>query len=250
MKIQLIRHATLLLQFGGKRILADPMFSPAGVLPTTPNTPNPVSNPLVELPIDPEKLTDVDAILVTHLHRDHLDDAAVDMLPKDVLLLCQPEDEQKLREWGFTAVMPVPNRVTWGGIEWIRTGGQHGTGDIGKAMAPVSGFVLKAPGEGVLYIAGDTIWCEEVSQALDEHRPDVTVVNAGAAQFLTGDPITMTAEDVSRVAAYAPATRVVAVHLEAWNHCLLSRQALRAHVQEQGLAGRVIVPADGEILHY
>ena len=115
-------------------------------------------------------------------------------------------------------------------------------------MGPVSGFVVQSEGSPSLYVAGDTIWCEEVEEALLAHRPDVVVVNAGAARFLEGDPITMTAEDVARVCRAAPEARVSAVHMEAINHCLLTRAELAGALEEQGLAGRVEIPADGEKL--
>ena len=81
--------------------------------------------------------------------------------------------------------------------------------------------------------------------ALDDQRPDVVVVNAGGARFSVGDPIVMTADDVVAVARHAPAAHVVAVHLEAINHCLETREELRARLREEGLEGRVSVPADG-----
>ena len=84
-----------------------------------------------------------------------------------------------------------------------RTGGRHGTGEIAEMLAPVSGFVLRAEGEPTVYVAGDTIWCDEVRAALDEHAPDVVVVNASGARFTEGDPIVMTAEDVATVARHA-----------------------------------------------
>ncbi len=124
----------------------------------------------------------------------------------------------------------------------------HGTGAIAEALAPVSGFVLAAEGEPVLYVAGDTIWCDEVAAALDEHRPDVVVVNAGAARFLEGDPIVMTADDVVAVARHAPDARVVAVHLEAINHCPLRRADLHQRLRDEGLTGRVTVPENGALV--
>ncbi len=72
------------------------------------------------------------------------------------------------------------------------------------------------------------------------HRPDVAVVNAGVARFLDSGPIVTDAEDVRRVVERVP--RVVAVHLEALNHCPLTRAELRAAVPE------ALVPADGETL--
>ena len=113
-------------------------------------------------------------------------------------------------------------------------------------MAPVSGFVLRAPGEPALYVAGDTIWCPEVEAALREHRPDVVVVNAGAARFNEGNPITMTAGDVAEVVRHAGSADVVAVHMEAINHCLLGRDKLRSSLIDLGASGRVSIPADGE----
>jgi hypothetical protein len=117
-------------------------------------------------------------------------------------------------------------------------------------MAPVSGFVLSAEGEPVLYIAGDTIWCEEVRDALSAHSPGVVVVNAGGARFNVGDPITMTAEDVIAVAQATPAeTVVVAVHMDAINHCVDTRAALRRALREASLLeSRVLVPDDAAAL--
>jgi len=65
---------------------------------------------------------------------------------------------------------------------------------MAKRMAPAPGFVLRADGEPTLYIAGDTIWCPEVHGTLGKYEPAIVVVNAGAAQFLEGGPITMSAD--------------------------------------------------------
>jgi L-ascorbate metabolism protein UlaG (beta-lactamase superfamily) len=246
MRLRLIRNATLHIRLAGKSLLVDPMLDPAGARPPVEDTPNPARNPLVELPEPAEVVTaGLDALIVTHLHRDHLDDTAVRLLPKDVPVFCQPEDEERLRGHGFADARPVAGELEWDGVRIVRTAGRHGTGDLGAALGPVSGFVVAAPGEPVLYIAGDTIWCDEVRAALDEHRPDVIVVNASGARFLEGDPIVMTTDDVVAVARHAPAARVVAVHFEAINHCLETRADLHQRLREENLADRVTVPEDG-----
>jgi L-ascorbate metabolism protein UlaG (beta-lactamase superfamily) len=245
--LRLIRHATLTVELGGKRLLVDPQLDPAGHREAIPGTPNPRPNPVVPLPAAPEAVADgVDIVVVTHRHGDHLDETAVATLDPGIPLLCQPPDADFLEALGFQDLRPVQDAGTLQGLSVARTDGRHGTGELGDALGPVSGFVLAAEGEPTLHVAGDTVWCEELSDALDAHRPDVVVVNAGGARFLEGDPITMTAEDVIAVAHHAPWATVVAVHLEAVNHCLETRAQLRAAVDAAGVGSRVRIPADGE----
>lgn len=246
MEIQLLRHATLLVTINGKTLLVDPMLGQAGAMPPIENSPNPQRNPLVNLSIHLDLQKHVDGVLLTHTHGDHLDEAAIQQLPKNKPMLCQPEDEGKLKELGFLEVQRVVEEFCWQGIMIYRTGGQHGTGEIAAQMAPVSGYVLKTAGEPSLYIAGDTIYCEKVSHALTKYEPTVIVVNAGGARFTMGDPITMTAQDVTKVCQKAPKSKIIAVHMEAINHCLLSRRELYAYLQQEGVVDQVFIPMDGE----
>jgi L-ascorbate metabolism protein UlaG (beta-lactamase superfamily) len=246
MRLRLIRHATLFIELAGRRLLVDPMLDPAGARPPVANTANDRRNPLVELPGPAEEVArEAEALLVTHLHADHLDETAVRLLAGSPPVLSQPEDVLTLRECGFSDVRPVEEALEWRGVHIARTPARHGTGKIGKAMAPASGYVLRAAGEPSVYLAGDTIWCEEVRATVDVQRPDVIVVNAGGARFKEGDPIVMTADDVVALARHTPGTPVVAVHLDAINHCLESRDELRARLRAEGLEDRVSVPEDG-----
>ena len=100
---------------------------------------------------------------------------------------------------------------------------------MAEALAPVSGFVLDD-----LYLAGDTVWYEEVEETIARYRPRVAVVNAGGACFEEGGLIVMGIDDVREVAARVPV--VVAVHMEALNHCFLARADLRAGLPERARA--------------
>ncbi len=244
MQLRLIRHATLALELAGTRLLVDPQLDPAGHRGPIPGTPNPRDNPLVELPEPPESVVEgITGVVVTHLHEDHLDATARRLLP-EVPVFCQPEDAEALRELAAD-VRPVDPELEWDGIRIVRTGGRHGTGELGASLAPVSGFVLVAEGEPLLYVAGDTVWAPEVEAALDDHEPDLVVLNAGGARFAEGDPVTMTAEDVVAVARHAPQARVIAVHLEAMNHCVESRADLAERLHAEELHEQVTVPEDG-----
>jgi L-ascorbate metabolism protein UlaG (beta-lactamase superfamily) len=241
MRLRLIRNATLELDYAGHRLLLDPMLDPADARPPVADTPNDRRNPLVELPEPAAAIAGrAEVLLVTHLHADHLDDTAVQLLAGTRPVVCQPEDTATLHERGFTDVRPIGRTLALDRMVVARTEGRHGTGKIAEMLAPVSGFVLRADGEPTVYVAGDTIWCDEVRAAIDAHDPDVVVVNAGGARFVEGDPIVMTAEDVVATARHARG-HVVAVHLEAINHCLETRADLRARLE--GLD--VSVPEDG-----
>jgi len=234
-RLTLVRNATVIVELAGQRLLVDPMLDDAGARPPIEGTANPVRNPTVPLPFPAEEVVrGLDAVLVTHRHRDHLDGRAAELLPRDVPVFCQPEDEDALRRLGLAA-RPVADELRWHGLHLVRTPARHGSGVLAEALAPVSGYVLDG-----LYVAGDTVWYEGVAETITRYRPRVAVVNAGGAEFLEGGLIVMGVEDVREVAARVPT--VVAVHLEALNHCFLSRAALREAVPG------VLVPEDGETL--
>lgn len=250
MRIQLIRHATLSLQYAGVSFLIDPMFSDAGVNPPINNSTNDRRNPLVPLPVNIDTLLTHDAVLVTHLHPDHWDAAAAAALSKSTQILCQPGDDSTIASSGFTSVTAIHSTIMFKGVSITRTGGQHGSGEIGRRMGQVSGFVFQADGQPTLYIAGDTIWCDDVVRALDAFRPDVTVVNAGGARFAVGDPITMNADDVISLSKYAPYTKVISVHMDTINHCLTTRADLQARLADEGLLDQAAIPEDGDWCDY
>ena len=80
MKIQLIRNATMRLNYASIGILTDPLFAAKHTLSSYAGKSR---NPLVDLPMSPpEVLVDVDMVLLSHLHSDHFDRCAQEILPK------------------------------------------------------------------------------------------------------------------------------------------------------------------------
>ncbi|MOA09275.1 metal-dependent hydrolase [compost metagenome] len=189
----------------------------------------------------------MDAVLVTDIHNDHWDTVAQAIIPKDKPLLCQPTDLDLLKQQGFKNVMAVNDQLTYNGVSINRTGGQHGTGEIGKKMGIVSGFVLN-DGTTKVYVAGDTIWCEEVEEALNNFNPTITIVNAGAPQYMVGDPITMTPNDIMQVANHLPSTKIIAVHMDTVSHAKVSRVDLRKELSAKDYLDKVLIPSDGETM--
>jgi L-ascorbate metabolism protein UlaG (beta-lactamase superfamily) len=199
------------------------------------DSPNPRRNPLVPLPFPAEEIVrGLDAVLVTHLHQDHFDETGARLVPRGVPVFCQPEDEERLAGLGLDA-RAVTDELDWDGLRIVRTAGRHGHGQLAEKLGPVSGFVMDG-----LYLAGDTVWCAEVEEAIEQHRPRIAVVNGSGACFVEGGPLVMTSADVREVVARVPT--VVVVHLEAIDHCLETRAEVRAAVPG------ALVPQDGETI--
>ena len=252
-QVQLLRHATIVLTLNGKKLLVDPMLAPKDAFDPIPNAGNEMRIPMVDLPLDQTALeallTEVDAVFVTHTHPDHWDPTAIELIDKSKPLFVQPPDEATIKGQGFDNVTVVHEQAQFEGIAITRFGGVHGTGKMAEMMGPVSGFVFGHDGLNV-YVAGDTIWHSEVQRALDTLKPQYTILNAGAAEFLEGGPITMTAQDIAQVHQQAPNTKIIAIHMDTVNHCNLKRTDLQQVVAEQSLTGTVLIPADGEAIPF
>lgn len=253
MNIQLIRNATLLVQYAGKRFLIDPALADKGTYPPFPNSlRQDQNNPLVDLPTSIDHIiSNVDSVILTHLHLDHWDDAAKERLPKDIKIFVQnEEDELEIRNAGFENVEVLQEASSFGDIQLIKTKGEHGRGEILKLAGQVCGVVFKHPSEKTLYIAGDTVWYDTVQESIDTHKPEVIVVHGGDNQFLQGGSLVMGTEDIFHVYQAAPRAKIISVHMEAVNHWTLSREELRSFTNEKGISSHVLVPNDGEALTF
>lgn len=249
MQLQLIRNATLILDYAGHRLLIDPYFAPRHSLPSfTGKSPN----PLVELPLSPEQiLQGIEAVIVSHLHTDHFDSVAQGLVPKNLPLFCQPVNEETIKGKGFQNVLPIADTFDWKGIQITRTAGHHGTGEVGKLMGDVSGFLLQAANEPILYWAGDTVLCHEVENAIAQFKPDVIVTHSCGATWPDSSGnrflIVMDAEQTIAVCQYAPNAQIVAAHMEALDHATVSRDDLRDAARLAGITEtQLLIPADGE----
>lgn len=93
---------------------------------------------------------------------------------------------------------------------------------------------------------GDTIWRDEIEADMIRLRPDVVVLNAGYAHVIGFGPIIMGKEDVLKTHFTLPEAQIVVGHMEAVNHCLLSRRELSEYVADNQISGVVSIPQDGE----
>lgn len=251
MKYTHLRHATGILNYNGLNILIDPMFSPKESLPPISNTWNNKRNPRTELPINTNNFKVPEYCFVTHLHPDHFDQNADEILPKNTALICQSEDLDKLAEMGFCNLIPIDTEVTLKDIHIRKVKGQHGYGETAAAMGTSSGYILTSKDEGTLYITGDTIYYEEVEHTLKEYHPRYILAFAGGAQFsddfLDPGPITLSCEDLLKIHHTSPNAKIICTHMDALNHCTYGRDDLKKFLMKNDiLENAFIIPNDNE----
>jgi L-ascorbate metabolism protein UlaG (beta-lactamase superfamily) len=162
-RITWIGHATVLIELDGIRLLTDPLLR----------------NRLGHLrrhgaPPDVDALHDVDAVLISHLHFDHLDVPSLRRLRRDVRLLAPRGAGAFLRRQGFAhaeelAVGEVADvrGVAIAAVPAVHDGRRRPY--AGGPAADAIGFVLDAR----VYFAGDTDLFDEMAEL---HGTEVALI--------------------------------------------------------------------------
>lgn len=250
MKIQQIRNSTLRLYIKDKIILTDPVLLPKHGIDSFAGI---EKNPIVDIPFTVEDvIKDIHLIIISHLHRDHFDDGAKKLLPKNIPVLCQPGDEPAIKETGFIEVTPIEDQVQWENIHITRTPGKHaGNEKWEKILGNVSGFIFRADNEPVVYWAGDTVLYDEIKTIITTVKPDIILTHSSGAMLGDSGLIVMDAQQTIAVCRLAPNAKIIATHINALDHGTVTRKELRAYALENGISSdQLLIPDDGQTLTF
>lgn len=248
-RLQLVRNATLIIDYAGKKILADPMFSKKGAIDSWAGI---AKNPTVELKMPVEDIIkNIDLVVVTHTHEDHFDKPASSALSKSIELIMPPADKDFFVKEGFINATVLPDQKVWNGITITRVEGQHGTGAVLKQMGETSGFIFQAKNQPTLYLVGDTVLTDTVLNTIKKFNPDYIIVNCGGAMIRSfgNIPIILDEDQTMTLIGESGKAKVIAVHMDALDHCFTTRSILKNKAEVlQITEDKLIIPQDGEII--
>jgi L-ascorbate metabolism protein UlaG (beta-lactamase superfamily) len=145
-------HATVVLELGGSRLVTDPLLG------------RHIQHFLrVRHGLSADELGPVDAVLISHLHHDHLDLPSLRALGKGVPVVCPEGAQTFLRSRGFDELVALApgESTTIGAVEIRAVPAAHdGNRAWTSAFADPVGYVVSAGAR--VYFAGDTADFDEM----------------------------------------------------------------------------------------
>ena len=145
-RITFIGHATVLVEIDGVRILTDPLLRD-GVAHLKRRS----------ISVSNTDYQDIDAVLISHLHRDHLDLPSLRMLGRDINLILPAGSADLLLGKGFTNIkeMRAGELTKIGDLSIQATHAEHhGKHPPFGPTADCLGYLIR--GSHTVYFAGDT----------------------------------------------------------------------------------------------
>lgn len=177
-----VGHSTVLLQMGGRNVLTDAMWSERA-FPVQWSGPRRIMEPA--LPLD--ELPEIDVVLTSHSHYDHLDRATVKRLVKlqpAATWVVPLQLGAYLRGFGVERLIEMDwwSRVTTSDVTVTATPARHFSarriGDRNKTLW--CGYVIQAGGKSA-YFAGDTAYHPEFATIGSRCGPfDIALMPIGA----------------------------------------------------------------------
>ena len=152
-----VGHATVLVQMDDRFILTDPIFTDEA---------GRISQRLVEPGLAPENVPNLDAVLVSHMHFDHLSVGTLEMLAPKIRRLFVPEQGLVyVPDYGFPArelqrwERAETNGLSITAVPVSHSGWRYGA-DVSWAVKSFTGYVIQYHGLTV-YFGGDTAYTKD-----------------------------------------------------------------------------------------
>ena len=236
---------TAILEWAGLRIVTDPTFD----APQTYESPE--ESTLIKTAgpgVSRADVGPVDLVLLSHHgHKDNLDWEGLELVATGPLTLSTQLAASDL--WGGSVLgFDDWEQHSVGGATVTIVPALHGPPGSLPFVGPVVGFVLEKEGEPTVYVSGDNASLPLVEQIAGRFPSiDIALLFSGAARVPGLDAaLTLTSVDAASAARLLGNPRVVALHVEDWEHFSESRADLEAAFSTAGLSASLVPTPRGE----
>jgi len=181
-KIAWLGHSAFIINLGGKKILLDPMLgSHASPLPIPS-----LKRYNKTLPIDPLEMTNIDFVVLSHDHYDHLDYSTIKKIKENVKTFIVPHGiGNHLIKWNVEKEKII--ELNWdenyqvGEVEFVCLPSRHfsGRGPLNKNFTLWSSWAIKSP-VAKIYFSGDSGYGNHFKKIGENHGPfDISLLDCG-----------------------------------------------------------------------
>ncbi len=236
---------TALLEWAGLKIITDPTFDP----PQSYSDPDETTLVKTAGPgLSRDTIGPVDLVLLSHHgHKDNLDWEGLELIAQGPLTLSTHEAASEL--WGGSVVgFDDWEQQHVGDVTVTIVPALHGPPGSLPLVGPVVGFVLERHGEPTVYVSGDNASLALVEQIASRFpQIEIALLFAGAARVPEIDAaLTLTSSDAAAAATLLGNPRVVALHVEDWEHFSENRTDFESAFAASGISGLLVATPRGE----
>lgn len=246
LSITYLKHASLLINDAGRRLLIDPVFSDIFWFI---RDFSPFAFDLNEMPVP-------DQVLLTHGHYDHLDTAALAQLPCGVHVISPLGYAGLLDELGMSNRTELDwyHSISDGDREIVLLPCNHWTmrnPAAGPNLALWGSYIIRTASGPTVYVSGDTAFFDGFAQIGQEFDIDLAVINLGAYEprwFMAQSHISP--RETVRAFKQLGAKRLAVIHWGTFQlgdePVHLPPQHIREEMRQEGLLDRLVDWKHGE----
>jgi len=240
-RVTWIGHASFYLQFAGHSVIVDPNWA---------KWHGPVKRqrkPGLNL----HGLPEVDLVLVTHAHFDHLHKPSLKILQARQGIVVPMGSKSLVKRLGFPAVheMKVWDELKFNLLDIIHTPSHHwGARFLHDTHRNYGGYIVRAGGKSVFH-CGDSAYFDGFKEIGRRHEIDIALMPIGAYEAPSGRDVHMNPEEAVRAFADLGAKLMIPMHYGTFPLGNEPRdepvERLLVEADRLGISDQVLIPEEG-----
>jgi L-ascorbate metabolism protein UlaG (beta-lactamase superfamily) len=240
-RITWIGHASFFLQFAGHSVIVDPNWAKWHGPVKRQRKPG----------LDLHGVPEVDLVLVTHAHFDHLHKPSLKILQAREGIVVPQGSGSLVKRLGFPATheMQIWDSLSFDELEIIHTPSHHwGARFIHDTHRDYGGYIVRAGGKSVFH-CGDSAYFDGFKEIGERYEIDVALMPIGAYESPSGRDVHMNPEEAVRAFADLGAKALIPMH---YGTFLLGNEPhnepverLLMEADRLGISEQILIPEEG-----